>query len=214
MMQKELVWPYMQKWITIAFDINLTDKQKELEIEKLANEVKAKASELMTERYPDVIFNVNEEMPLENSIKDNIEVSNSRERHSIIELWQYWIFTDSIDSWNQLKIKVNSVQWIWWEKKESFMIHNAKNEYLSINLQSENIWKKPYFVSFSDMKLVTNEWIEYNPAYETRQEWWCITCESNPWDINKQPVVFDIKKIALSWAKLVNETYKIEFKLD
>lgn len=153
---------------------------------------------------------------------DNSRVETEKKEpekvYKTFKKWDFWEFVDKKDASKIIKLKVNDIVW----KKEywdDFSTKTAKDNFLFIRIEAENIWKKPNSLSFYNIKLITKDWFEYSidsseQLYKAK-EWysWCIECNMNPTWKAEQDLVFDIKKIDLAWAKIRFEDDLIDFEL-
>lgn len=214
----DLIWPYMQEIIALAFS-NMWKSESEVDkiIEEKAQTFKNDLTKYLNDNYPDIEFNMEEMSKIDNSrLEDNKEkVFNS------VKYWEFFEIINEDDSEKKIKLKVNDIVWKWKEYTESNLFeYKAKNEFLFIRLEAENIWKKADFISFYDVKLITSDWYEFE-KFETLQrpenlkEWyeWCIECEMNPLSKAEQYIIFDIPKLDLTWAKLRFEDRLVDFEL-
>ena len=151
---------------------------------------------------------------------DNSKTENKTEKSKEfkkIALWNFYEFSKSEDE--KIKIKVNDIVWKWTEYWD-YIVYKAKNEFLFIRLEWENIWKKPTFKWLWNVKLITKDWYEFSSSNteqnpDNLKDWysWCIECELNPLWKAEQWIVFDIPKTDLAWAILRFEDDLVDFEL-
>ncbi len=215
----DLVWPYMQEIIALAFSsMWKSEEENKLIINEKAEKFKNDLIKYLNDNYPDIEFDIDKMSKIDNSkIEDKIAEKNIKS----VKYWEFFEIINEDDLDKKIKLKVNDIIWKWKEYTESDMFkYEAKNDFLFIRLEAENSWKKPDFISFSDAKLITSDWYEFE-KFETMQrpenlkEWynWCIECEMNPLSKAEQYIIFDIPKVDLAWAKLRLEDKLIDFEL-
>lgn len=152
-------------------------------------------------------------------LKDNSKKETPKV-YKQIKIKEFATLSWSKNSDSQMSIWVRDIVWKWKSFTQSYSKYDAKNEFLVVNFESENIGEKPNFFPLSDWLLITKDWVEYKADSNTLQQndldkayGWCISCSSNPWDKNIEWLLFDIKKIDLTGAKIRFENESIEFDL-
>ena len=124
-----------------------------------------------------------------------------------------WEYIYKTDNWWEMKLKIREVidygdsYNLWWSS------YKADKWFIVVRVESENVWTKPAFVNYSEytVMLESKNWMQFR-AKATEQVssdnwrpewyWWCIGCESNPWDKNVEDIIFDLEKDKIDWWKI------------
>lgn len=218
------VSPILWEMITIAFDFDLSEEEKDKKWDELVEKAKKIFENDLKKQYSNVEFWTYEEWNEETNKVDNsreeqniLQTENIRE-YTSVPFWDFYEF----DKWDdeKIKIKVNDIVWKWTKIEHQYLVYTAKSEFLLIRLEAENIWKKPTWKWLWDVKLITKDWYEFSSSDtiqnpENLKDWYsgCISCEMNPMEKAEQWIVFDLQKIDLAWAKLRFEDDLVEFEL-
>lgn len=213
--KEKILAPYMEEIMSLAFQNNVNEQDLEKIINQKAEKFKNDLVIFLDENYPNIKFNINEISKIDNS-KTASNTKKPKEFKKVV-LWEFYEFIKSENE--KIKIKVNDVIWKWTEYWDYF-VYKAKNEFLFVRLEWENVWKKPTFKWLWNVKLITKDWYEFSSS-DTEQnpdnlkDWygWCIECELNPLWKAEQWIVFDIPKKDLAWAVLRFEDDLVDFEL-
>lgn len=218
LIKEEVLWPYVQEVMWIAFDFSLSESQRDIKLKEIESKYLWRLETSIWEKYPEVNFNTEELMKLDNSVSEN-DIPEEEITYENVKYWDFWEIKNKNQESN-IKIKIWEIVWKGKEITEWYSSYKATREFLAIYIEWENIWKKPWFISmYNKISLITKDWTEFKNKdtmqIQSPKEWynWCIACEMNPWDKAQEIILFDINKIDLKGAKLKIDDYPIEFEI-